>query len=376
MGASRSDFSREVELTSIAVEFPVAVESIRPGALDDIIVKTLTDADSQRWDSFVMSCPEATFFHRAGWKTIMEKAFRHRTHFLYAESNGEIQGILPLAQVKSWFFGNSLCSLPFCVYGGIAASTEAARMHLDLAAQQIARTLEVDHLEYRSIDATHPEWAHRHLYVTFRKEIFSDVEKNLLAIPRKQRAMVRKGIKAGLRSEIDGNVERFFSLFSDNVHRHGTPALPKRYFQLLSEVFGKDCEVLTVLGASNRPLSSVLTFYFRNEVLPYYAGDDVSGRELAANDFKYWELMRRATERGCGLFDYGRSKIDTGPYSFKRNWGFEPTPLNYEYQLYHSTSVPDHNPLNPKYRLFIKAWKAMPLTLANLIGPYIVKYLG
>ena len=329
-----------------------------------------------RWDEFVFACPEATFFHRAGWKTIMEAAFGHRTHFLFAESNGKIEGVLPLAEVKSWVFGHSLCSLPFCVYGGIAAISDAARIALDQAAQQLAKKLNVDHLEYRSIAATHPSWGHKDLYVTFRKEIGSDHEQNMLAIPRKQRAMVRKGIKAELRGEIDKNVDRFFALFAENVHRHGTPTHSKRYFQLLTEVFKGDCEVLTVVSSANKPLSTVLTFYFRDEVLPYYAGDDQSARDFAANDFKYWELMRRAVERGCKHFDFGRSKIGTGPYHFKKNWGFEPLPLNYEYQLHRAQQIPDQNPLNPKYRLFIKAWQAMPLTLANWFGPHIVKYLG
>ena len=188
--------------------------------------------------------------------------------------------------------------------------------------------------------------------------------------------MVRKGIKAGLRGEIDNNADRFFSLFADNVHRHGTPTLSKRYFQLLTDVFEADCEIMTVVSPDNKPLSAVLTFYFRNEVLPYYAGDDQAAREFAANDFKYWDLMQRAAERGCKLFDYGRSKIGTGPYHFKKNWGFEPLPLNYEYQLHRAQQIPDQNPLNPKYRLLIKTWQTMPLALANWLGPHIVKYLG
>src|SRR5205823_13785520 len=85
---------------------------------------------------------------------------------------------------------------------------------------------------------------------------------------------------------------------ADNVRRHGTPALPKRYFETLRRVFGADCEVLTVLDRGGQPVSSVLSFYFRDEVLPYYAGDAVAARDLAANDFKYWELMRRSCERG------------------------------------------------------------------------------
>ena len=196
------------------------------------------------------------------------------------------------------------------------------------------------------------------------------------AIPRKQRAMVRKGIKAGLVGEIDATVDRFFDLYADNVHRHGTPALPKRYFEALKRTFGDRCEVLTVCSASGLPVSGVLSFYFKDEVLPYYAGDRVEARDLAANDFKYWDLMRRACERGLRIFDYGRSKQGTGSYDFKKNWGFEPTPLHYEYQLFKGDRIPENNPLNPKYQLFIRAWRRLPRSMANRLGPFIVKNLG
>lgn len=338
-------------------------------------VRAMTPGDSARWDRFVFGCPAATFFHRAGWKEVIERAFGHRTHFLLAEENGAIQGVLPLAEIDSRLFGHSLSSLPFCVYGGIIASTEPARQALDLAAQRLAASRNVDFLEYRNMAPFHTDWPSKDLYVTFRKEIDPDLEQNMLAIPRKQRAMVRKGIKAGLVSEIDDGVERFFSVFADNVHRHGTPALPKRYFALLKEIFGSDCEVLTVVK-DGQVLSSVLSFYFRDEVLPYYAGDTLDARDVAANDFKYWELMRRACERGIKVFDYGRSKRGTGPFDFKKNWGFEPQPLCYEYQLHRAKAVPDTNPLNPKYRLFIKLWQHLPLSVANAIGPHIVRNLG
>lgn len=337
----------------------------------------VTGIDAQaRWDRFVLACPSATFFHRAAWQGIIERVFRHPTHFLYAERDGVIEGVLPLAHVKSLLFGNGLVSLPFAVYGGVAASGDEAADRLEAEAQAIARQLGVQHLELRNIVPRHADWPAQDLYVTFRKEILPDEEANMLAIPRKQRAMVRKGIKNGLIGQLDSGVDRFFALYADNVHRHGTPALPKGYFQALREAFGDDCEVLTVVAPDGRPLSSVLSFYFRDEVLPYYAGDDVAARDLAANDFKYWDLMRRACARGLKVFDYGRSKVGTGPYAFKKNWGFEPQPLHYEYCLYKRDSVPQNNPANAKYRLFIEAWRRMPIGLANWLGPHIVRNLG
>lgn len=345
----------------------------------DLRIRRLEEGDAAgaaRWDAFVIQCPDATFFHRCGWQTIIREVFHHETFFLYAESGGQIVGVLPLARVHSRLFGHSLTGLPFAVYGGAAVIHAEAASALEAEAQRLALLYGVDHLELRHIQRRHDDWPVQDLYVTFRKAILPSEEANMLAIPRKQRAMVRKGIKNGLTSAVDAKVDRFFALYADNVHRHGTPALPKRYFERLMEVFGPDCEVLTVCSAEGKPLSSVLSFYFRDEVLPYYAGDDEAARELAANDFKYWELMRLACARGFKVFDYGRSKVGTGSYAFKKNWGFEPTPLHYEYRLYKRRSIPQNNPSNAKYKLLIAAWRRMPLSLANWLGPFIVRNLG
>lgn len=331
--------------------------------------------DYARWDAFVTACAEATFFHRSGWKTVIEDVFAHRTYFLYAEADGRIEGVLPLAEIKSALFGHKLISLPFCVYGGVAAENDAAAVALDEAAQALADLRCVDLLEYRSIEPRHAAWQHDDLYVTFRKPLHADDERNMLEIPRKQRAMVRKGIKAGLQAGIDVDTADFYRAYSDSVHRLGTPVFSKRYFRKLCEVFGQDCEILTV-RSGRQAVSSVMSFYFRDEVLPYYGGGTAAGRELAANDFMYWEVMRRACARGARVFDYGRSKQGTGSFAFKKNWGFEPKPLGYEYLLVRARELPQHNPLNPKYRHFIRAWKRMPLALANAIGPHIVRGLG
>jgi len=341
-----------------------------------VTVRDFKAADARAWTAFVEHCNDATFFHAIEWRVILEEVFRHRTHYLVAERDGALCGILPLAEVRSRLFGHSLVSLPFCVYGGPAATDAIAESALIAAAEERARALGVSHLELRNRRALRPDWPRQSLYVTFRKPISQDDEANMQAIPRKQRAMVRKGIKHELRGEVDANVDRFFALYSDNMHRHGTPPFPRHYFARLLEVFAGRCDVLTIVDARGAPVSGVLSFYFRDEVLPYYAGDAEAARDLAANDFKYWELMRRAVARGCTLFDYGRSKLDTGSYSFKKNWGFEPEPLAYEYALLTRSDVPQNNPLNPKYRMFIAMWKRLPRPVANALGPHIVRNLG
>jgi len=341
-----------------------------------VTVRAFEARDAQAWDAFVAQCPSATFFHRIGWRQVIEEVFGHRTHYLVAERGTQLAGVLPLAEVKSLLFGHSLSSLPFAAYGGAAATDAQAEAALIDAAVALADARDVGHLELRNLAAVRADWPTQDLYVTFRKRIAADVEENMLAIPRKQRAMVRKGIKNGLRAEVDDTVDRFFELYADNMHRHGTPPFGKRYFEALKRVFGADCEPQVVVDAAGTPVSGVLSFYFRDEVLPYYAGDTVAARDLAANDFKYWELMRRACERGLAVFDYGRSKRGTGSFDFKRNWGFEPAPLHYEYRLRKRDAVPQNNPSNPKYAMLIAAWRRMPRGLVNALGPHIVRNLG
>jgi FemAB-related protein (PEP-CTERM system-associated) len=338
-------------------------------------ITELTSKDVARWDVFVDACPEATFFHRAGWKEVIDRAFGHPTHFLMAENAGAIEGILPLARIRSRLFGDALISLPFAVYGGVAATTPQAASALDEAAQALAERLGVGHLEYRHRKPMHPDWPTKGLYVTFRGRITPDSDVNMQTIPRKQRAMVRKGIRAGLHSEFDDDNERFFRAYSASVHRLGTPVFARRYFDLLREVFGRSCDVLTVTHGE-RLVASVLSFYFRDEVLPFYGGGTHLARELAGNDFMYWQLMESARERGCRLFDFGRSKREAGSYHFKKHWGFEAQPLHYECRLVRATALPDNSPLNPKYRLFIALWRRLPLPVVNVLGPHIVRNLG
>ena len=341
-----------------------------------IQVRHLDDSVAARWDRFVERCPEATFFHLSGWRKVVEESFGHRCPSLYAEADGEIRGVLPLVHLDSRVFGSALVSNAFCVYGGPATSDDAARQALDAAAIELAERLRVEHLEYRPLRPSDRGWpANADLYCTFRKAIAANDEENLKAIPRKQRAMVRKGIKNGLTGVEDETVERFFRIYATSVRDLGTPVLPRGYFANLKRAFGENCRILTI-ESEGQAIASVMSFYFRDEVSPYYGGGLPAARRLAAYDFMYWSVMQRACAEGRRLFDFGRSKRGTGSFSFKKNWGFEPEPLHYEYKLLRRQEIPQVNPLNPKYRLAIAAWKRLPLTVANLLGPQIARNLG
>ncbi len=343
---------------------------------DRVTIRPARDDDAPLWDKFVFANPDATFFHRFGWRGIFRDVFRLDPHYLIAERDGAVAGVLPLVHQKSLLFGNALMAAPFCVEGGPVAGDETARAALDRAAIGLMETLNAASLEFRSRKASRPGWTARtDLYATFARPISADDDENLRAIPRKQRAVVRKTLKGGLTGSTDAGIDALFRIYSESVRNLGTPVFPKRYFARLRETFGADCDVV-VVKEGPAPMSAVMNFYFRDTVLPYYGGGRIEARRNGANDFLYWEVMRRAASRGYRRFDFGRSRAGTGAFAFKKNWGFEPQWLEYEYYLPSGAALPDKNPNNASYARLIALWKRLPLPLANLIGPFLTRGLG
>lgn len=337
-------------------------------------VRELDDNSTAAWDAFVMAHPAATFFHLSGWRRVLHNALGHRTHFMVAEQDGAICGVLPLVHTKSLLFGNNLSSMAFSAHAGPLTSTPDADIQLYAAASQRAHELGVGAIEYRLLAPSGMPRVTKHLYETFSKPIHADTEANMQAIRSKQRNVIRKGIKNGLLGRL-GELASFYAVYAESVRNLGTPVFPRALFETIADTFGDAVEVV-IAELDGQPISAAMNFYFREQVCPYYWGGTHAARGLNGNDFLAWEIIGRASDRGCTVFDFGRSKRDTGPYQWKLNLGFEPSPLFYEYELVGASAMPDINPLNPKYRLFIDCWKRLPLPVASVIGPWLSRSLG
>ncbi len=347
-----------------------------PTVAAELDVRELDAGDRAEWDAYVEAHRDGSFFHLAGWRSVLQDTIGFPVHYLVARRGVRLVGVLPLARVRSLWFGDALVSLPFCVQAGVLADDDVAAAALVTRATALAERQGVDHLELRHAERRVPDFQCKDdVYVGFKRSISRHDDENLKAIPRKQRAMVRKGIGAGLCSRRDQDLADFFNIYATSVRNLGTPVFPRRYFEALRREFGERTRVTTVID-DGEPVSSVLSFVFRDTVLPYYGGGLPRARALKAYDFLYWEVMREAASEGLAQFDFGRSKRDSGSCDFKKNWGFIPQPLHYEYHLVKSRALPNLSPNNPKYRLAIDAWKRLPLALANRLGPLVSPYLA
>ena len=335
-----------------------------------------TDAASAEWDEFVASRPDSTFFHLSGWRDVIKRAYGHECPYLAARDAGGLAAVMPLAEIKSGLFGHFLIGNGFTVGGGPLASGEEALSELLDEVARMGRARQVAYVELRDFCAAPAPWQTRDdLYAGFEGPIAAKEDDNLKQIPRKQRAVVRKAREQGFEITVERRARPFYDLYARTVRDHGTPVPPRRFFEALLEVFGQACEILTV-RQDGRPISSVMSFFYRDKVLPYYTGSLPEARRIGANDMMYWALMRRAVERGATVFDFGRSKVETGPYSFKSNWGFSPRPIAHQYLLIGRDTLPNLNPTNPRYAKLIAAWQRLPLPLANAISPFISRSLA
>jgi FemAB-related protein (PEP-CTERM system-associated) len=332
-------------------------------------------------DAWVLAHPQSTPFHRPAWIMGVEAGTGQKAKMLVARLLGkEIVGLLPLTSIRSALFGRALVSSGFAVDGGILTTHRKAATALADAGWGFAQALGCDTLELRGGEAPQGvTWQEKaDAYLGFARPLAVDDEAELKAVPKRHRAEIRKGIGNDLTFEM-GRDKRLrdihYRLYAKSVHNLGTPVFPRALFEQIMDHFGDDADIAMV-SKDGVPLSAVISFYHRGACMPYWHGAGDGARTMRSNEFLYFSLMRAARERGCTIFDFGRSKVGTGPAAWKKSWGFDGEPLGYHLRTAPGKETRDVNPLSPQYRRKVELWKKLPGPIANLIGPHIARGLG
>ena len=339
--------------------------------------------ERRRLRRFIAEHPAATPFHRLEWIEAVEAGTGNRARCLLIERDGTIAGVLPLNEVHSPVFGRLLAASGFAVAGGLLLARDSAA---DAAAafaaiEELAARLASPAIELRGgcLPSQRAGWRVRSdAHAGFVRPLAADDAGELLAIPRKQRAEVRKGLERDLVVEV-GTAERdrtaHYAVYAESVRNLGTPVFPRALFDAVLNRFGDDADILTIWH-EDAPVASVLSLYHRGAVMPYWGGGTRAARGLRANDRMYFELMRHARSHGATHFDFGRSKVASGAFDFKRNWGFAPEPLAYAQWTAPGIPPRDADPNSGAYSAKIALWRQLPLALANRLGPLIARGLG
>lgn len=317
-----------------------------------------------------------TIFHRPAWLRAVERGTGQRAHGLLAERHGALVGWLPLNEIHSPIFGRAFASSGFAVGGGILADDVRVLAALVRAVEELAERRSCPTVELRG-GALPRDWEVRtDAHLGFAADLAANDEAQLLAVPRKQRAEVRKSLTGELEVRVgreEADRAAHYAVYAESVRNLGTPVFPRALFDAMLDTL--DADILTVTRRGE-PVASVLSFYHDGAVLPYWGGGTFAARALRANERMYFELMLHARRRGCVRFDFGRSKAGSGPAAYKKNWGFEPQPLAYASWTAQGVAKRDVDPASDAYAARIALWKRLPLPVANRIGPAIARGLG
>lgn len=332
-----------------------------------------TCLDEVAWDQFVTEHPQASGYHLWAWRGILAGVFGHRPEYLTALRDGAIVAVLPLVIFRSPLFGRFLVSLPFVNYGGVVGDDEEALGALVARAGALARGMRASHLELRHTARRLPHLTPKAHKVAMLLALPSTTEVMWTSLDRKVRNQVRKAEKSGLVPEVAGieALDAFYGVFAHNMRDLGTPVYPKRFFEAVLSTFPERTRLIVVRHEAH-PVAAALAWSWRTTVEVPWASSLRSYNAMAPNNLLYWAVIQQAIGQGAHTLDFGRSTPNEGTFHFKRQWGAEPQPLCWEYDLA-SGALPDQSPKNPKFRLAIATWQRLPLWLANALGPPIVR---
>ncbi len=331
-------------------------------------------------DAWVLAQAGSNPFQRPAWLQAIERATEQRGVMLLArDPASRLVGVLPLTHMRSALFGKAMVSSGFAVDGGVLADGDQVAEALAQAGWALAWDNGCASMELRGGKLPQQGWALKSgTYVGFSRPLARDDEAELLAIPKKHRAELRKALESGLDFSVGRDAAfraAHYGLFARSVHRLGTPVFPRALFDRVLDAFG-DAADIALICKDGKPVSSVLSLWHGDAVMPYWQGAADEARGLRSNELLYFRLMSLARERGFARFDFGRSKVGTGPAAWKKNWGFDPVPLTYAARTADGSAPRDVNPLSPRYRRKVEIWKKLPLPVANLVGPWLARGLG
>ena len=329
------------------------------------------------WEVYVTGHADGTIFHTLGWRDAVKDAFAHEDVYLLALRDNRVVGVLPLFMVASRIAGRMLVSVPYGVGGGIIADDEDAANTLFAAAKQVMTERRCVTMDLRSEKPAIASLATVDRYVGFMREMPSESRDVPAWLPRKARAAARNA-RDKYRVTVsfgDQQLRDVWQLYAVSMRRLGSLCYPYVFFERLMDCTPKGHWV-SVARWQGRAVGGLVTFLFKDRVIPYFIGTTPDARRCCAANLLYLSVMERGVESGYRVFDFGRSRKDnTGSYNFKRFHGFAPRPLGYQQYSAPGKRPPNLSPTNPRFRLARRIWPHLPLAVTKLLGASLAKHI-
>jgi FemAB-related protein (PEP-CTERM system-associated) len=331
-------------------------------------------SDQGRWNAYVDQHCAACVYHRFEWQRVWDRAYGCRSTYWLAQEQSRIVGLLPLVELATPLFGRLLCSLPYFGHGGIIADNELIVEALAQEAARLARSRGARLVELRHLEDHCLPWNERRDKVNMVLPLGQPADEVFGRFKAKLRSQIRRPEKAGhqLRQGRHELLHAFWSVYSQNLRDLGSPCHSERLFAAVLEEFGPRARIFVVFDG-HQPIAAGFVVGGQGTLEIPCASSLRSYNRTSPNMMLYGGIIRYACDEGYDSFNFGRSSLDSGTYRFKRQWGAEPHPLVYHCWTRPGSPPPNLQPHSPKFQAAVAAWQKLPLPVARLAGPLIVR---
>jgi hypothetical protein len=338
------------------------------------IVDPITDP---RWAQLIERDPRATVFHSPGWLKALRETYHFEPVALTTSAPEEplVNGVA-FCEVKSWFTGNRLVSLPFSDHcEPLVQAGEDPGELATLAGADQWRYVELRPVDWAPGAKSGPIpfreagkfWLHRLDLTPTADEIFHrfhvDCVRRKIRRAEKERVVYEEGNNPAL-------LETFYRLLLRTRRRHRLPPQPKTWFRNLSKFLPNTIKI-RVASKDGQPIASILTFGYKNKLMYKYGCSDERYHRLGGIQLLLWRSIQEAKEKNCTEFDLGRCEWDnSGLRNFKNRWGAIPSPLTYWRYKSGSPSA-DH-----EHQFARKLLRWCPPRLLQVAGRSLYRHIG
>lgn len=355
---------------------------------EEFEITTLTDLAqlNEDWNIYAKAHPQGSIYHQTAFLNSLQKTFGHRV-LLFCLRNtrsNELVALLPLIEQKSPLFRHLWTSIAFVNYGGVLADNAIIENKLLDGVRQAGKLAGIKRLEIRGLYQRPVDWSVSTEKASMWLPLPTDHSSDTLL--KQFKAKLRSQIKKGYTPEVSyktGTLELlndFYAVFARNMRDLGTPVYTKNLFENLLKDLPDKAHIVMVYH-DNKPASAAFLIKNRDMMEIPWASTIREYNRYNLNMVLYWEVLKLSCAQGCDVFDFGRSTIDATTYKFKKQWGAQPIQHYWYSYEPHASSGGNRaqndnssaNTNNPKFQLLIQVWKRLPLWLANLVGPHIVK---
>jgi CelD/BcsL family acetyltransferase involved in cellulose biosynthesis len=294
----------------------------------------ITTVDDDRWRRLVDSSDQSTPFHHPAWATLLADCYRYRTFVAAIVDDGTMVAGAPVIEVDHRLGRRRWLCLPFSDACAPIAVDDRALRSLVSGLDEARASAGVAQVEVRS-PLPQPARPLPREAAIHRRPLPPTLDELRRTIQGSHRRNISLAARRGVvvrRAESRTDLSRvYFDLHVATRHRHGVPAQPRRYFELLwDRLMAPELGTLLLAYAEGRPIAGSVFLRSGRTLVHKYSASDPAAWRLRANDLLMWEGLAWGVESGCQRADFGRTDADNaGLRAFKAAWGGQEEPLMY-----------------------------------------------